>query len=102
MKEELEIIVEVKGYPSDKYVSGPKKGRKKPTNPNLQARHWFGEALLALLMAKSRNPSSKIIIGLPGFRIYRDLLGKVKFIMKELDIGYVLVDERGNVERIGL
>jgi len=95
IKEGLEIIVEVKGYPSDKYVSGPNEGKKKPTNPNLQAKHWFGEALLALLMAKSENSDCKIVIGLPDFRKYRNLLDKIKFVMEKLEIGYILVDEKG-------
>lgn len=102
IKDGLEIIVEVKGFPSDKYVGGPKRGRKKPTNPNLQAKHWLGEALLTLLMAKSENPDSKIVIGLPDFRIYKVLLEKVKFVMGKLEIGYILVDEIGNVKVEGL
>lgn len=96
-KDGLKVIVEVKGYPSDKYVRGPDLGEKKPTDPKLQAKHWFGEALLALLMAKSENPDCKIVIGLPSFKKYRDLLNKMKFVMKKLDMGYILVDERGNV-----
>lgn len=101
-KDGQKIIMEVKGYPSDKYVSGPYKGEKKPTNPNLQAKHWFGEALLALLIAKSRNPVCKTVIGLPDFRIYRDLLERVKFVMMKLNMGYILVDERGHVEVEGI
>lgn len=96
-KDGLKVIMEVKGYPSDKYVRGPEKGEKKPTDPKLKARHWFGEALLALLMAKNKNPDCKMVIGIPSFKKYRDMLDKMKFVMKKLDMGYILVDERGNV-----
>jgi len=102
MKDGREIIIEVKGYPSDKYVSGPNKGMKKPTNPNLQAKHWFGEALLALLKAKSKNPPCKIAIGLPKFRIYEKLLEEINYVIKKLEIGYVLVDKNGKVIAVGL
>lgn len=100
IKEGKKIIMEVKGYPSDKYVSGPKKGKKKRTDPKLQAKHWFGEALLSLLMPKSKNPESKIIIGLPKFKVYERLLEKVKFVMEKLEFGYVLVDENGDVTSV--
>ncbi len=96
-KERQKIIIEVKGYPSDKYVRGPDKGNKKRTHPNSQAKHWFGEALLSLLMAKSENPDCKIVMGLPGFKKYRELLDKVEFVIKKLDMGYILVDEKGDV-----
>ena len=102
IKEEKKIIIEVKGYPSDKYVRGPNKGMKKPTNPNLQAKHWFGEALLALLKAKSKTPSCKIAIGLPKFRIYDRLLEEINFVIEKLEIGYVLVDKDGKVIADGL
>lgn len=102
IKDKQKLIIEVKGYPSDKYVSGSNKGMKKPTNPNLQAKHWFGEALVALLIAKSRDPGCKIVVGLPSFKIYRDLVDKIEFVMRELDIGFILVDERENVEVKGL
>lgn len=51
-----QTLVEVKGYPSDRYVrDNPrrniKKGDLKPTSPRLQARHWFAEALLSLRLA---------------------------------------------------
>lgn len=45
IKEGQKIIIEVKDYPSDKYVRGPDKGKKKKTPPNLQAKQWLGEAL---------------------------------------------------------
>jgi len=102
MKDGRKVIIEVKGYPSDKYVSGPNKGMRKPTKPNLQAKHWFGEALLALLKAKSKNSLCKIAIGLPIFRIYEKLLEEINFVIEKLEIGYILVDKNGNVIAKGL
>jgi hypothetical protein len=91
------LIVEVKGYPSNKYVGGEKKGQKKPTNPNLQAKHWFGEALLSLLIAKSENPKCKTVIGLPKFKTYENLISKLNTVREKLGIAVILVDKEGNV-----
>jgi len=99
IKDEQKLIIEVKGYPSDKYVRGPDKGKKKRTPTNLQAKHWFGEALLSLLIAKSNNPSCKIAIGLPKFRVYEELLEKVNFVIEKIEIGFLLVDKEKNVLR---
>lgn len=101
-KDGQKVIIEVEGYPSDKYVRGANKGKKKPTNPKLQAKHWFGEALLSLLIAKSKNPGCKITVGLPKFRIYERLLEDISLVMEKLEIGYVLVDENGNLKAEGL
>jgi len=101
-KDGLKIIIEVKGYPSDKYVRGPDKGKMKRTHPNLQAKHWFGEALLSLLKAKSKNPECKIIIGLPMFKVYEGLLEDINFVMGKMEIGYILVDEEGKSKAKGL
>ena len=98
IKDGRKIIMEVKGYPSDKYVIGRYKGEKKPTHPNSQAKHWFGEALLSLLKAKSKNPECKIIIGLPIFKVYEGLLEDINFVMGKMEIGHILVDEDGNIE----
>ena len=102
IKDGRKTIIEVKGYPSDKYVRGPDKGNKKRTNPNSQAKHWFGEALLSLLIARSKNPNFKIAIGLPKFRVYEGLLEKVNFVIEKMEIGYILVDEEGKSKAKGL
>jgi hypothetical protein len=101
-KDGQKVIMEVKGYPSDKYVRGPDKGKKKRTDPKLQANHWFGEAILSLLIAKSKNHECKIAIGLPRFKVYERLLEHISFVMEKLGIGYILVDEDENVKAEGL
>lgn len=40
-------IIEVKGYPTTVHTKGKDKGKPKPTNRKLQAKHWFSEALLS-------------------------------------------------------
>ena len=99
-KDGIMLVVEVKGYPSDKYVSGDRKGRKKPTPPSLQAKHWFSEALLTLLFAKCSDWDTKISFGLPDFPKYRELIVKIAPMMKNAEIDCIFVKENGDVERI--
>ena len=99
MKDGVKTIIEVKGYPSDKYVSGPSKGKKKPTNPKLQAKHWFSEALLSLLIAKCEDwDNTSIALGLPRFEKYENLYSKMKPLNKKADIKYYFVNKSGTVE----
>ena len=97
VKNDEKLIVEVKGFPSDKYVGGKKKGQPKPTHPNLQAKHWFSQALFALIVAKSQNPSVKIALGLPDSRKYGEFINKIEYVKEKLGLFSYLVDENGNV-----
>lgn len=94
----VKLVLEVKGYPSDKYVRGPNKGKKKPTNPKLQAKHWLSEALLSLLIAKGEDPSCRIAIGLPKCERYDELVGKLDYFLSKLQVGVVLVKQGHVVE----
>jgi hypothetical protein len=76
-------------------------GKKKPTNPNLQAKHWFAEALLSLIIAKSENPKINIAMGLPFKEKYKELINKITYFRKQFDLTFYLVDENGNIKEIG-
>jgi len=98
LREGRKLIIEAKGYPSDRYVRGAKKGQKKPTPPNLQAKHWFAEALLAVLREKHREPDSIIAVGFPRKPIYEKLINEVKDVLcKCLDMLFILVNEDGEI-----
>lgn len=93
-----EIVVEVKGWPSDKFMDGFRAGQHKNTNPNTQARHWFSHALLKLMIESSSRPDSKIVLALPEFITYQNLAKKTHQAFARL--GYVIwfVDEQGQVK----
>ena len=87
------IVVECKGYPSDRYVDGPKKGQKKPTNPKLQSMHWFSDALFHLVIAKSENPKTTIALGLPDKPKYHEYLGKIAYFKEQFGLVCYFVNE---------
>ncbi len=53
-------IIEVKGYPTTVHTKGKDKGKPKPTNPKLQAKHWFSEALLSSIFNYLDAPVTRV------------------------------------------
>jgi len=100
VKGDRKLVIEVKGYPSTRYVRGEKKGKLKPTHPNLQAKHWFSEALLSVIRVKSRNPMVEIGIGLPKFQKYVQLISDVEILKECLGVKFYIVKEDGGVETL--
>lgn len=94
------LAIEVKGYPSEYYRRGPQKGQMKPTNPSLQARHWFSNALLSALLLRESHPLAERALGLPDVPTYRRLLERTQADLRALGIGAFLVKEDGTVEQI--
>lgn len=91
------IVVEVKGWPSDKYTNGAKRGEPKPTQPSLQAKHWLSEALLAIIRRKQEYPEHTLAIGLPDFKRYVDLINDIKWATEKLKIKIFIVEASGRV-----
>lgn len=94
------IIVAIKCYPSDKYTGdfpGGKKGEKKRTNPNTQARHWFSEALFEILLAKCNDPDIEIALGFPFFKTYEKFVERIKWHRSKIGISCYFVKECGEV-----
>ena len=99
VKNGVKTIIEVKGYPSEYYVGTEKQGTKKPTHPNLQAKHWFSEALLSLLLAKCEAwDEVTIAMGLPRFPKYEELIIRIAPLIEKIGIRFYFVDESGTVE----
>jgi hypothetical protein len=68
------LAVEVKGYPTQVYDHGPKRGLPKPTQPTNQARQWFSHALLGMMLLRDKRPDAEIAICFPEFKTYRTLV----------------------------
>lgn len=95
-------IIEVKGFPTQFYVQGKKKGTPKPTNPKLQAKHWFSEVLLSSIFnyQKHKNNSNfKLALAFPLNPRYKELIEKVEdfFTDNNIDFKVYFVDEQGSV-----
>jgi hypothetical protein len=95
------LLVEVKGYPSIRYVRdapGGKTGEIKPTKPRLQAYHWFGDALLKVLRMKCNMPGCEVALGFPEYQIYTKLLDELKQVTETFNIRAYLVNEDGLIK----
>lgn len=93
-KNNMIMRIEVKGYPSDKYVSGDKKGFKKTkTTPSTQARHWFSEVLTTLILAKCKKPNLKIVMVLPDFKSYTNKIDEIKWLRKKINFDILVVSK---------
>lgn len=53
-----ELFIEAKGYPSKHYSDPNRAGQTKPTQPTLQAQHWYSHALLKVPPAPKCPPPS--------------------------------------------
>lgn len=95
-------IIEVKGYPTTFHTKGKDKGKPKPTNPKLQAKHWFSEALLSSIFNYQRqkvNDNFILALAFPFNDRYKELIGKVEnfFTDNNLSFKVYFVHEDGNV-----
>jgi Holliday junction resolvase-like predicted endonuclease len=93
----VNLIVEVKGYPTEFLTNGVNKGQKKRTNPKQQAKHWLSEAIFTLMRSYSKHKGDKmeIALGLPKHPRYDELIAMVKpfFADSRIPLKVFLVDE---------
>lgn len=97
-KDGRRLHVEVKGYPSDTYALGERRGQPKPTHPATQARVWFAGAVMKAAMLRNDHPEDQIAIGLPSFGTYRTLAERVSVTLDGARLGLIWVDDSGHVE----
>lgn len=91
------LLVEVKGYPSEVYRDPRRAGERKRTNPKLQARHWFAQALHTAIEMADGASGLATAIGLPDMEAYGDLVRGCERSLNALGIGVFFVTEDGSV-----
>lgn len=91
------LLLEVKGWPSTTYVRGERACQPKPTQPTLQAAHWFAEVLTSLIRSGCQ-PGVRLAMGLPDMPRYRTLLAEAAWAFDRLDIAAYLVTADGTVD----
>jgi len=90
------LLVEVKGWPSTTYARGDRAGQPKPTQPTLQATHWFAEGLTTLIR-RGADLSAGLALALPDMPRYRTLLAEVGWAIRRLEITVYLAEADGAV-----
>ena len=90
------VLVEVKGYPSGTFKSGPKAGqvRSAAALPP-QARAYFAGGLLAAALMRAEHPYGTVVLALPDFVTYRKLADRLRDVVGGLSIEVWLFDESG-------
>ncbi len=79
-----ELWISVKGYPEKSF--------------NVQARHWFSDAVLGLILDRSENSSVDLALGLPdGFATYVNLVARIEWLRKEIPLKVYWISESGQV-----
>ncbi|WBB47442.1 hypothetical protein O3597_20160 [Verrucosispora sp. WMMA2044] len=92
------LHVEVKGYPSKTYADPRRAGEVKPTQPTLQAGHWYADALVQALRLREKHSGDQVAMAFPDAPRYRSLLAETASTLRNMRIGVFLVAEDGLVE----
>jgi Holliday junction resolvase-like predicted endonuclease len=101
-KDGIKEVIEVKGYPSEFYTSGEKKGQKKPTKPKLQAKHWFSECILSSLINYRKhkgNAEYSVAMAFPLHSRYLELISIVEDFFTDFNVSLKVysIDSDGEV-----
>jgi hypothetical protein len=94
----IRLLIEVKGYPSVGYRDPRRAAEVKRTNPTLQAKHWFSEALLKSIRLQHSTPTAAIAVCFPRADRYDSLFKETQGAFAALGVGYLVIDQAGNVE----
>ena len=95
-KDGRRLLLEVKGWPGTTYARGVRAGQPKPTQPTLQATHWFADGMTTLLR-RGASPDAALALVLPDKPRYRTLLTQAGWAIERLEITIYLVTEDGSV-----
>jgi hypothetical protein len=93
--------VEVKGYPSRFYVTGPNRGQVKTSTPKEQGKKWYAHALVPAMRLRTREPDSLSVMCFPDFPVYRELYADTAVSLRAAAIEVWLVSQDGEVEALG-
>jgi hypothetical protein len=90
-KRNIDLLVEVKGYPSREYRDPRRAAEQKPTNPTNQAQQWYSHALLKALRLQSKHPTAKVALA------FQALFQETHVGLQKLGVAFMLVKETGKV-----
>lgn len=91
------LHIEVKGWPSSIYADPRRAAEVKRTQPTVQARHWYAEAVLSALRLRNKHPIDRVVIAFPDFARYRNLAAETLATLAMVGIEIWFVSESGEV-----
>jgi hypothetical protein len=91
------LHVEVKGWPSSSYADPRRGGEVKRTQPTVQAKHWYAEAVLSALRLRGKHPPDRVVIAFPDYARYRNLASETAATLAAVGIEIWFVTECGEV-----
>lgn len=97
-----QLVVEVKGYPSKAYRDPRRANEVKRTNPTLQAKHWFADALLKTVRLRGSRPEVAVAMAFPEAPRYRSLVAETRGTLERLGIGVYFVHPNADVEVVSV
>lgn len=94
---ERRLGAEVKGWPSKAYADPRRHAETKPTQPTLQAGHWFSQAIMKALMLLDSHPGHESLGVFPDYPRYRDLARRTETGLGRAGVHVAFVREDGSV-----
>ena len=91
------LAIEVKGFPSRAYADPRKVDQVKPTNPSVQARHWYAAAMLQAMLMRQQHPTYEIAVAFPDVPTYRTLHQRTRSSLTDLRVAAYFVAADGRV-----
>jgi Holliday junction resolvase-like predicted endonuclease len=101
-REPEELAIEVKGFPGRGFADPRRAEERKRAQPSTQAKGWYGRAILAAMLTRSRMPHCRSVIALPDFPRYRDLFKETAGSLQKCSIEVWWVSEDGDVTEASL
>jgi hypothetical protein len=92
-----ELAIEVKGFPGRGFADPRRAGERKRARPSTQATGWYGRAVLAAMLTRSRRPHARSVIALPDFPRYRTLFKETAGSLQKCNIEVWWVGENSDV-----
>lgn len=101
-RDAVEVVIEVKGYPSTVYRDAGRAKETKPTAPLVQAGHWYSHALLKAMRLVSSHATARVALAFPDFPRYRTLYKETREALRRVEVALIFVAENGELDIDGL
>ncbi len=91
------IHVEVKGWPSGRYVDPARAHETKRTSAPVMARSWFSDGVVHVLRLRTSHPGDVVALAMPGMDTYRRLVDGIRASLEAIQITVLWLEADGSV-----